>query len=47
MLVNFDDLVLEHALKHGYVSAEQIAECKKVQKRELDGGRNVTTSARS
>ncbi|MEZ0230733.1 MAG: serine/threonine protein kinase, partial [Planctomycetota bacterium] len=39
MLVDFDDVFIEHALKHGYVSAEQIAECKKLQKKELEGGR--------
>src|SRR2546421_9430033 len=39
MLVDFDDVFVEHALKHGYVSAEQIAECKKLQKKELEGGR--------
>ena len=39
MLVDFDDVFVEHALKHGYVSAEHIADCKKVQKKELDGGR--------
>jgi serine/threonine protein kinase/formylglycine-generating enzyme required for sulfatase activity len=39
MLVDFDDVFVEHALKHGYVTAEQVAESKKAQKKELEGGR--------
>ena len=39
MLVDFDDVFVEHALKHGYVSADQIADAKKQKKKELDGGR--------
>jgi serine/threonine-protein kinase len=39
MLVDFDDVFIEHALKNGYVSAEQVAECRRLQKKEAESNR--------
>src|SRR5579884_3835276 len=39
MLVDFDDIFIEHALKHGFITPAQVAECKGVQKQEAEAGR--------
>jgi serine/threonine protein kinase/formylglycine-generating enzyme required for sulfatase activity len=39
MLVDFDDIFIEHALKQGFVTQDQVAECRRVQRDEAETGR--------
>ena len=39
MLVDFDEVFIKHAVKHGYVTEEQVADCVRLQRAEAKRGR--------